>query len=297
MSRNEKKSEERIQSFDWQLTNEAEHCAVTISSDPSDLPSIHGLLQSVHQGMLSSDVSVRVTSPSQCDDDTNALRLLQALNDKNDGAVDACLSVEDVHHWINNKIELKMLRNPVTSIDPLATTTCIRYAVNHCDAFAVHRLLEAGADVRAVFNCGCKPLTKACRSDVDANAKVKLLLQRDASLIDELDCCGATPLASAVLDNKLDVIKTLIEHGADVEGRYGEDEQTSLSGAALYGKPECVKILLEDFGASVNACDKDGKTPLHDACDGGYVSCIHELMKHGADVEARERKTCPVFTS
>ena len=186
-----KKSSERITSFGCQLTDESDHCVVTISHDPSDLPSVHGSLPHRHRAVLSPDNSVSVTSPTKCDDDTKELRLLQALNDKNDAAIDECLNVEDVHHWINNEIDVKKLRNPVTSFDPAKDTTCIKYAVRHCDAFTVNRLLETGADVRAVYSCGCKLLTKACRTHIDANAKVTLLLQRDASLINELDCCGA----------------------------------------------------------------------------------------------------------
>ena len=289
MSHDNKESEERIQQpVVCQLTDEADHCVVTLSFDPNDLPSVHGLLHRVHRGTSSSETnSASVTSPTQCDDDTNALRLLQALNDQNDTEIDECLSLKDVHHWINNEIKLNKLRNPVTSFDPEKHTTCIKYAVRHCDAVTVRRLLEAGADVRAVYSCGCRLLTKACRSDVDSNAKVTLLLQRDASPINELTCTGVTPLKAAVMYGKADVVKTRIDYGADVEARTRTTEFTPLHTAATAGQCNCIHTLLDKFGADVNATDKTGGTALHHACVRGHVSCIHELMARGADVQAR----------
>ena len=167
------KREERMIPLVRQLTDQADQCAVTLSCDAkNDLPSVHGiLLPRVHRGISSPEVSVSVTSTAQCDDDTNALRLLQALNDKNVTAIDESLATEDVYHWINNEIDVKMLRNPVSSFDLEKDTTCIKYAVRHCGAASVRRLLEAGADVRAVYNCGCKLLTTAYGSDIDQTRK------------------------------------------------------------------------------------------------------------------------------
>ncbi|KAF8476566.1 ankyrin repeat-containing domain protein, partial [Russula ochroleuca] len=67
------------------------------------------------------------------------------------------------------------------------------------------------------------------------------------------------------------VAQLLLEHGADVNARIehgGDDDngRTPLHTAANYGRVEVVRVLLE-HGANVGAEDNKGRTPLHDATD------------------------------
>ena len=98
-------------------------------------------------------------------------------------------------------------------------------------------------------------------SNVDANSKVVFLLQRDASLVKATDYSNDAPIHCATLAGNSDVVKTLSDHGADVDAR-----------------------------------GKYGRTALHIACSQGYVDCICELLAAGAQVEARdsERKSTPL---
>lgn len=57
----------------------------------------------------------------------------------------------------------------------------------------------------------------------------------------------------------------------------GEDGDTALHLACLYGHLNCVQILLE-AGASVDVKDEDGAIPLHDACAGGYMEIVKVLL-------------------
>ncbi|CAM9244493.1 unnamed protein product, partial [Sphacelaria rigidula] len=53
------------------------------------------------------------------------------------------------------------------------------------------------------------------------------------------------------------------------------------------GHLETVRVLL-DYGASVSARDRiDQATPLHAAAEAGHAEVVVELIRHGADVEAR----------
>lgn len=135
------------------------------------------------------------------------------------------------------------------------------------------------------------------------------------------------------------VTKYLIEHGADVNAKGLLDDYKPLHIAASYGdcpktfklhlyiqmlailwfsficiagRLETVQVLI-DYGADVNATDKNGNTPLHEAASHGnsfiskpfcgqstwccvhfvslldhesYVSVIELLIKHGADINA-----------
>ena len=68
------------------------------------------------------------------------------------------------------------------------------------------------------------------------------------------------PLGSAMAVQRNDIARTLIEHGANVNGKATND-LTALHTAAARGNVEAAKLLLE-HGADVNAASTDGKTPL-----------------------------------
>lgn len=58
----------------------------------------------------------------------------------------------------------------------------------------------------------------------------------------------------------------------------GEDGDTALHLACLYGHQEAVEILLT-AGASVDVRDEDGALPLHDASAGGYNGIVTLLLQ------------------
>ena len=110
----------------------------------------------------------------------------------------------------------------------------------------------------------------------------------------------------------------LMIHGAQPEIKTINTGETALHYAA-WDHPECVKYLIDNYNAQINAASFCGDTPLHNAiyansvsliatlasynvcninarnndgrtalhlCQQRRVTCIHELMKHGAELEA-----------
>lgn len=72
---------------------------------------------------------------------------------------------------------------------------------------------------------------------------------------------GIPALYFAQMSNQPESMKVLIKRGADVHARYGPVQRTALHDAALKGRTECVRLLLE-AGADPNAANKYGHTPL-----------------------------------
>ena len=79
-----------------------------------------------------------------------------------------------------------------------------------------------------------------------------------------------------------DVVRALIEAGADIEAKTTDYGLTPLHLAALKDSSGGIRALLEG-GANINARSGDGYTPLHDACYQSYVDCVEILLRWGAD--------------
>jgi len=134
------------------------------------------------------------------------------------------------------------------------------------------------------LNCVCFwDRTEAVRLLLDAGADPNVK-NRD----------GYAALHSA-LDHKSktagDIVKLLIEHGADVNQRADiqDDERgyTPLHYACGKSKNAKAVCLLIEAGADVNATADNGFTPLNSACEDGDVEIIVMLIEAGADVNDR----------
>lgn len=91
-----------------------------------------------------------------------------------------------------------------------------------------------------------------------------------------------TPLHRACYANNVDVVKTLIERGADINAKSG-DGWTPLHSAARWSALECASILVNS-GADVNARSTGHLTPLHLACTNQSRGLL-ELLLHHPDID------------
>jgi ankyrin repeat protein len=84
-----------------------------------------------------------------------------------------------------------------------------------------------------------------------------------------------------------DVLRKMIDHGADINALNPETGTSPLMLAAALGYLNICNILL-DAGAEINACDHAGYTPLHLAVQGygEQIPVIETLLKRGADPSA-----------
>ncbi len=114
---------------------------------------------------------------------------------------------------------------------------------------------------------------------------VKCLVELGADTETEEDD-GRTPLHLAAYSGHLDVVKCLVELGADKDVTT-DDGSTPLHIAAYSGHLDVVKYLV-DFGADKDVRTDYGKTPLHIAALNGHLDVVKYLVKHGADKEARD---------
>nr|CAD7401983.1 unnamed protein product [Timema cristinae] len=97
---------------------------------------------------------------------------------------------------------------------------------------------------------------------------------------------NSTPLRAACFDGRLDVVRYLTDHHANIHlaNKYNN---TCLMIAAYKGHLDIVSFLLEK-GANPNEKAHCGATALHFAAECGHVDIVRELLEHGAHITKNE---------
>ena len=103
------------------------------------------------------------------------------------------------------------------------------------------------------------------------------------------DGVGDTPLSVASAAGHAEVVKALIEHGANVNAAEESEFYTALMAASVNGHVEIVRLLL-NHGAEVDAEDDYNATALTRAAEHGYADVVRLLLEHGADAGIREER-------
>lgn len=97
---------------------------------------------------------------------------------------------------------------------------------------------------------------------------------------------NASPLLLACANDKTEILRLLLEAGADVTATY-DLGVTPLLFCVMRDKPDAVRLLLK-HGAPVNARDARGVTPLHHAVQEGKLACVSAMLEHGCDVNFQD---------
>ena len=114
----------------------------------------------------------------------------------------------------------------------------------------------------------------------------ELLLKNGAST-SVLDGEGYAPLHIACNIGNVEIVKLMIEYGADPECIHEGSGATSLQEAVCSGSLELVQTLLPHIKSNdfVNRKDNRGWAPLHFACHYGHPQITRYLLEHGANVD------------
>ncbi|XP_069127337.1 KN motif and ankyrin repeat domain-containing protein 1-like isoform X2 [Argopecten irradians] len=144
-----------------------------------------------------------------------------------------------------NEISRRLLEYIVNMQDSNGNTA-IHYAVSHCNFEIVNLLLDTG------------------KVDLDKQNKA-----------------GYTPSMLATLaypqtERQQEVVHRLFTMG-NINARASKDGQTALMLAVSQGRTEMVKLLLQN-GANVNAQDNEGSTAMMVGCEHGYTEIVKLLM-------------------
>ena len=117
--------------------------------------------------------------------------------------------------------------------------------------------------------------------------KVRTLVDSDPALVAAKDKGGETPLHWAAFSGNVDLVRFLLEKGAEVDARNGRG-LTPLAFTALKGRTPAAGLLIER-GADVNVRNALNMTPLIIAAEQGSMELVGKLIAAGADVGIESR--------
>ena len=139
----------------------------------------------------------------------------------------------------------------------------------------------------AIFSLSADVNEELLEAVKDANLeKVKVLLKSKVNL-NATDSREMTPLLLSSADNNLEIVKTLVESGADVNRKHKETGKTALMYSAANGHLDILRYLLSRPGILVNAKDKEGKTALIHSVFYARKDAIGILLENKANPNAR----------
>ena len=153
----------------------------------------------------------------------------------------------------------------------------LMYAALYASPELMELLLKKSAKVNNRNKTGQTALMW-CTNEKD---KIDLLLRYDAD-INAAANSGNTPLLiSCVGANKYDIVKFLLEKGADALVK-NRDKETALMRAALFGDTATISLLLNK-GVDINAKDRGGATALVQAIRNSNRPVALYLLDAGAN--------------
>lgn len=186
---------------------------------------------------------------------------------------------------IKKLIESKSLDvNYNLTIDEYSKSTPLIQAIKYKQTDIINYLLENNADVNLTLGY-YTPLIEAM---YDEELVRKLIdLGADVNLPAELT--SSTPLIASIHNITITITELLIEKGADIEAK-DDDGINALVYAVSYNKEDIVKLLLEKGADANTVCEIENEhidispTPLMNAAYRGNTNIINMLLENGADI-------------
>jgi ankyrin repeat protein len=149
----------------------------------------------------------------------------------------------------------------------------------------VRELLARGADTRRRRASGAHVLDGAAQ---DGHAEVvELLLRHDPGLLNLPGFGERTALMAAAINNRLEVVRVLLAHGADPTLRESEGTR-ALDWACQCGHQAVAEILLKHDPKLLDLPGFGDRTALVAAACNGHADLVAWLLKMGADPRKRE---------
>ena len=168
---------------------------------------------------------------------------------------------------------------------PLKATALYYAALCGFSVLANYLIVAHGEDVNA--NCGRHGTPLHAALFEGHLEVVRLLLNHGADVNQSVNLHHPLALVVAYDRENVRAMRLLLKHGATTEARYNMHMLISHC-ASFRGHVAALELLLQ-YNANVNARSWNKWTPLFWASAGGHVNVVQLLLEHGADINAQSK--------
>ena len=203
----------------------------------------------------------------------------------------------DAIYWSDPEIVWLLIETgaDVNAAEGFGGNTPLHEAVEQGNGEIVKILVAAGADVNAEGSMSRTPLSLAAEKGA---TEIMRILLRPGPVADtsedgedkvaaSMPSIGSEALYTAIEKGDVEMVRLLVEAGADVNAAAGFGGNTPLHEAVEQGDAEIVKILVA-AGADVNAEGYFDRTPLSLAAEEGATEIMQILLGSGPDADTSE---------
>ncbi|XP_077417643.1 KN motif and ankyrin repeat domain-containing protein 1a isoform X2 [Vanacampus margaritifer] len=178
-------------------------------------------------------------------------------------------------------ISPEVLRHVVNMADGNGNTA-LHYSVSHSNFPVVKKLLDADVcNVNQQNKAGYTPIMLAALAAVETPADMRVVdeLFGKGDVNARASQAGQTGLMLAVSHGRMDMVRALLAHGADVNVQ-DDEGSTALMCASEHGHVDIVKLLLAQPGTDATLSDSDESNALSIALDAGHKDIAVLLYAH-----------------
>jgi len=163
--------------------------------------------------------------------------------------------------------------------------TALHHAASYSHCSTLKFLIESGANLKAKEETGWTVLHFAARSC--CLECVKLIVDKDSSLLEVKTNGGLNVLHLAACNSKLEMVKYLVQKKVKPLDKtdYGDN---ALHLASQKGQLENVKYFLQQHPKVINETNNQKWTALHHAASYSHCSTLKFLIESGANLKAKE---------
>lgn len=153
-------------------------------------------------------------------------------------------------------------------------------AIEQGDIERVKKLIGEGVDINQTYAWNHTGLFCAVWHEKEEIVKFLLENGADPNICQSSD--GQSALYMASQNDMASTVRLLLQYGANPNQRLTTDKQSTLYPAAQQGYLEVVKVLLE-ANADPNLATDEGQIPLYQAARNGHLEIVDLLLKAGSD--------------
>jgi len=117
--------------------------------------------------------------------------------------------------------------------------------------------------------------------------RVKSILKRKPKLLNEFAPDGFQPLGLAALFGHVEVVRFLLESGAEVNTPSQNGLKVTPLHSTAAGRHYEITMLLLERGANPNLRQEGDFVPLHSAAQNGQIEMVKILLQYGADKDLK----------